>query len=175
MIKWLKIIHRWSSTALKSILSNLTLYPLLHELSTKPHLSQEYLEYHADSLNKRSKMVMNGFFAMIGFTWSASPTPSKSGILLPLSFLLWCMITRAYYEGLPFDEFQKRVQTSTPMLVALLYAIPEVYQVFFIIYHVVLYGRWTGFAVLVVVVLIKIFLHSVASVLSKNREKLLPW
>ncbi|KAH8813381.1 hypothetical protein DL96DRAFT_1685244 [Flagelloscypha sp. PMI_526] len=136
MAEWRKKIFCWSSSAMKAILLRLTLYPLLHELATRPDLSRDDFEYHSDSLSKRSKIVVNGYFAIIG-----------TATLLPFMFLLWCMINRAYYEGLPFAEF----------------------QAVFIICQVVIYGRWIGLAVLASIILSKIILHYAAAALGENR------
>ncbi|KAH8813376.1 hypothetical protein DL96DRAFT_1625926 [Flagelloscypha sp. PMI_526] len=174
MVKWFKTIRCWTWPAFKLILAHSTLYPLFHELTVRPHLLREDLEYLSDGLTKRSKMVVNGFFAIIGFTWSIHATPSKADIVLPFLFLLWCIINRAYYEGLPVHEFQYRVQVSTPALVAVLYAIPEFYQVTFIIYHIVQYSGWAGLAILGSMVLFKTILHCVVFTRGKNPQRVLP-
>ncbi|KAH8798455.1 hypothetical protein DL96DRAFT_1824694, partial [Flagelloscypha sp. PMI_526] len=87
-----------------------TMYPLLHELSEKPHLRPQDLEYHSESLSKRSKMIMNGLCAVIG--WTAATSRSSVTVITPFTILLWCIINRVCYEDLPLKELQKRVQKS---------------------------------------------------------------
>ncbi|KAH8798457.1 hypothetical protein DL96DRAFT_1720579 [Flagelloscypha sp. PMI_526] len=63
-----------SSVTRWSILYHATLYPLLHEIATKPHLRPETLETHSESLTKRSKLTTNGLLGIIGFTMASSST-----------------------------------------------------------------------------------------------------
>ncbi|KAH8794369.1 hypothetical protein DL96DRAFT_1724324 [Flagelloscypha sp. PMI_526] len=169
-------VDQWLRVGASTFLHQTTLYPLLLNLSTKPHLCRDDLEYYSECLSIRSKMVMNGLLAIVGFTLSSSIStnpPTNMTRLVALTFLLWCIINRTYYEGLPLDEFQvrylrpvtphmnakdlsilqKRIQNSTPGLVAILYAVPEVYQVVFIAYQLVFYAEWIGVAILVGILL----------------------
>ncbi|KAH8798463.1 hypothetical protein DL96DRAFT_1564997 [Flagelloscypha sp. PMI_526] len=136
-----------------SLLTHSTLYPLLQEIASKPHLLPGELEHLSESLTKRSKMVTNGLLALIGITLSnSSATKLPSEIKVSFLVLMWCILSRMYYEGLPVNELQKlvtnaslqkRVWESNPVLVAALYAIPEIYQILFIAYKVI-YGGWVG-------------------------------
>ncbi|KAH8797790.1 hypothetical protein DL96DRAFT_1565265 [Flagelloscypha sp. PMI_526] len=148
--------RRSSLNGSRFILRHSTLYPLLHELATKPHLSPEDLEHHSESLEERSKMIMNSLLAAIGLTWSASPTSQLSMRLIhPFIILVWCIINRMYYEGLPLTELQK----SGPVTVAILYVIPEFYSVVFVTSQVIIYGGLVGTAILVVAILIQLLLR----------------
>ncbi|KAH8798476.1 hypothetical protein DL96DRAFT_1781631, partial [Flagelloscypha sp. PMI_526] len=146
--------------AIKTMFRHLPLYPLLHELSEKPHIRLEELEYHSECLSKRSKMTMNGLLAIMGFIFATSSTPKPlANTILPFTILLWCSFNRAYYEGLPFEKLQERVKNSGPMLVATLYAIPEMYQLVFITYQVANFGGWAGISILASGTLVQLLLH----------------
>ncbi|KAH8813384.1 hypothetical protein DL96DRAFT_1685246 [Flagelloscypha sp. PMI_526] len=159
MWKWLGSGLRWTLQALTNALFQSTLYPLLHELAIKAHLHREDLEYHSESLSKRSKLVMNGLLASIGFAWTTSISSTDTAVLVTLIFLLWCIMNRMYYEGLPLDELQKRVQHSSPAVVAILYAIPEFYQAIFIAYQITLHGKWIGILLLIGIIIIQLVLR----------------
>ncbi|KAH8795957.1 hypothetical protein DL96DRAFT_1722580 [Flagelloscypha sp. PMI_526] len=133
------------------------MYPLLHELSEKPHIRPQDIEHHSESLSNRSKVVMNGLFAIIG--WTAATSQSSATVIPPLTALLWCIINRVYYEFLPVQELQKRVHKSGPAFVALLYAIPEAYQVIWIKYQIIAYGGWTSIVIFTGAILVRLLLH----------------
>ncbi|KAH8798488.1 hypothetical protein DL96DRAFT_1565017 [Flagelloscypha sp. PMI_526] len=54
--------------------------------------------------------------------------------------------------------FQKRVRESGPALVAILYAIPEIYQIVFAAYKVI-HGGWGGIVMIVSAVLVQLVLR----------------
>ncbi|KAH8795965.1 hypothetical protein DL96DRAFT_1566784 [Flagelloscypha sp. PMI_526] len=91
------------------LITNSTLYPMLHEISTKPHLRPEELEHCSETLSKRSTMITNGLLAIIGITLTASSSPSSIlSVEVKVSFVIlaWCQTNRLYYEGLPVNELQ---------------------------------------------------------------------
>ncbi|KAH8794375.1 hypothetical protein DL96DRAFT_185903 [Flagelloscypha sp. PMI_526] len=125
------------------VLSHWTILPLLQNLIEKPHLQHEDIRYCSETLNARSKIITNVQLALIALT-STSIIRTPSNVIAAFIVLFWCMINRAYYESLPLDELQSRIQSSTPALVAVLYAIPEIYQVYFIVSHVVASVGWVS-------------------------------
>ncbi|KAH8795959.1 hypothetical protein DL96DRAFT_1645946 [Flagelloscypha sp. PMI_526] len=167
---WIVNRQGWVRTLFLSILNHSTLYPLLCELSSKPHLSPDELEHASESISTRSKMMLNGLLATIGFTLSTSSTTKiSSEIVLPVTALTWCIINRVYYEGLPVSELQKRVQSSGPAAVAILYGIPEIFQVIFMMYKVVVYGKWIGAVIMGTAALIQLSLRGLPCIGARRR------
>ncbi|KAH8794373.1 hypothetical protein DL96DRAFT_1724330 [Flagelloscypha sp. PMI_526] len=139
---------RWPMKAIDYIFIQLTLLPLFAEVTTKSAFQSESLEHLSEILSARSKVVMNGKLEIVAITYSAS-VKVPSGIIAPLIILLWSFMNRTYYEGLPLEhsvdhEWRERIKYSTPKLVASVYAVPELYQVFFIISQVITHGSWVA-------------------------------
>ncbi|KAH8798474.1 hypothetical protein DL96DRAFT_1824702 [Flagelloscypha sp. PMI_526] len=155
MASWLHMLLPMVSASVVHLITNSTLYPILHEISTKPHLRPEELEHCSETLSKRSKMITNGLLAIIGN--SSSPILSTE-VKISFIVLAWCQTNRLYYEGLPVHELQRRTRESGPALVATLYAIPEVYQILFIVYKVV-YGGWGSIVMIISAVLVQLVLR----------------
>ncbi|KAH8832365.1 hypothetical protein DL96DRAFT_1581795 [Flagelloscypha sp. PMI_526] len=156
-----KNLGYWATSNIKFILYHTTLYPLLQTISRKPHLSHDEMRHHVDNMGNRSKVVLSSLFVITGFTASTTAsTQLPTRAIFSFTMLLWCVINRSYYEGLPFDELQKRVHRSGPALVATLYAVPEIYQVVFIAYQIANLGGWIGIMILASGLLVQILLHT---------------
>ncbi|KAH8794377.1 hypothetical protein DL96DRAFT_1568231 [Flagelloscypha sp. PMI_526] len=170
-----RIFRRWVPAFIHLLFDQLTLLPLLHEVNTpKLPLLIEDLAHCSECLSMRSKIVMNGFrciqqLAIIAISWATSVN-TPSCIIGPFIILLWSFMNRTYYEGLPLDEFQKRVRSSTPQLVASLYAIPELYQVTFIISQIATHGHWVNNLVVGIVFGIHVGIRVFASYRAERRR-----
>ncbi|KAH8813371.1 hypothetical protein DL96DRAFT_1685239 [Flagelloscypha sp. PMI_526] len=162
-------LQAWGKVVINGVLAHWTLFPVFHELATNPHLQSEDLEHFSECLGARSKIVMTVHLAIVALTWAASDvTPSE--ILAPFIILLWSILNRAYYESLPLAELQVRVQNSNPGIVAFLYAIPELYQVYFIIYEVAIHGGWVSSLLVGIVFGIHVALRGLAIYRAGRRQ-----
>ncbi|KAH8798449.1 hypothetical protein DL96DRAFT_1639418, partial [Flagelloscypha sp. PMI_526] len=144
----------------KLLFTQYSMYSLFKATATTSSLRSDDVEYHSKMLSARSNVVSAGLLAIIGFTYSGSLTVTEDQgslrLLVPCLVLIWSMINRAYYENLPVEEFQKRVQVTTPMLAAGLYLVPELYEIFFVASEAFKVGGWSVPAMIVSLFLVHI-------------------
>ncbi|KAH8798489.1 hypothetical protein DL96DRAFT_1565019 [Flagelloscypha sp. PMI_526] len=148
-------VNKW----IHYVSTHYTMYPLLHATANTSTLRLDDVEYQSKMLSSRSNVVLAGLLAIIGFictttsnTLEQSYNPPR--LLLALIALIWAITNRAYYENLPVEDFQRRVQESTPELVAVFYIIPELYQIGFISFEAFKIGRRHTPAYTVIAVLV---------------------
>ncbi|KAH8795961.1 hypothetical protein DL96DRAFT_1689606 [Flagelloscypha sp. PMI_526] len=143
-------------STLKVSFKYFTMYPLFKEAASSHVLRLNDVEHLSNMVSARSNAVITGLLAILGFIFSNNSydveqgNTKSSGLLLPFVVLIWSLLNRAYYENLPPEEFQKRIRSSTPELVTMLYTVPEMYQMALISVEVLTAGGWR-FAVLIIV------------------------
>ncbi|KAH8831796.1 hypothetical protein DL96DRAFT_1812589 [Flagelloscypha sp. PMI_526] len=97
----------------------------------------------ANALVNRSNMTMAAVLAILAYFTQAS-TPDKTSITIntfvTLLVLCLCLLNRACFNDVPVDVFKKRVKSLTAIGATVLYTLPEIYILLFIMaegYHLI--------------------------------------